>query len=129
MNEGIHPHAGFYLAPGTLPPKPGEDPYSGFVLSAEPTELPLGPAPTIISVTPNTCAVGADQLMVTITGTDFAQGCVAYFGAIQKTQVFIDDTNVQFLVFAGDTGIGGITEVSVQNSDGQKSNTLPFTIT
>lgn len=128
MNEGIHPHAGFHLMPGALPPKLGEDPYTGFILSAEPPELPA-PAPTLTSLTPDNCTVGADQIAITGGGANFEAGSVVYFGAVQKTQVFIDDTNVGFPLFAGDTAVAGSIEVSVENPDGQRSNTLPFTIT
>ncbi|MEQ1472387.1 MAG: choice-of-anchor D domain-containing protein, partial [Candidatus Acidiferrum sp.] len=96
------------------------------------TVTPAGPAPTLLSATPNTGNQGQTNLSVLLTGTNFAANPTCDFGAGVETNscTFNSATQITAVLDILASAAIGTRNVTVTNTDTQ-SATLPngFTVT
>lgn len=93
-----------------------QDPYAGWTAAA----------PAITTLAPATAAAGAD-VQVTVTGTDFVDGCVVTVSGALMATTFVSPTSVTFQTGTGLTA--GAKTVTVTNPDAQVSASKAFTVT
>jgi hypothetical protein len=118
--------------PAFNPENPDERNYiiQNYLTVEPPVEPEPEPAPTITGLNPSTAAAGAD-VTVDIAGTGFNPGATVNIGvahSLVPTNITPTDLSV---VFSGTAHIEfpGTLPVSVENIDGQVSNTLDFIAT
>jgi hypothetical protein len=87
-------------------------------------------APTITALNPATGLAGAD-ITVAIAGTGFDGGATVNVGVAHSLVPTSSAPTDLTVLFSGTAHIAypGVLPVSVQNSDGQMSNALDFTVT
>ena len=105
----------------------GENPNNpGF----EPEVPPEPAAPAQLStLTPDTIAAGGTGFDLTIDGTGFVEGSTVHFGAAVGDAVLVSPEQVTMHVGPEGYAEAGTVQVSVETSEGESSNQLPFTIT
>lgn len=85
------------------------------------------PAATVTAVTPASNKVAGhstDTKALSITGTGFRNGAVAFFGPFQATATYVNsDTEISVVIPFGEMS-PGYYEVGIENSDGQIGKTL-----
>ena len=87
------------------------------------------PAPKITTLAPSTTVHNADT-SITITGTGFYAGATVNVGvAFGLVPTNISPTSIVVPVKAINIALAGTLAVSVQNADGQSSNSLNLTVT
>jgi hypothetical protein len=91
--------------------------------------VPAGGPPTITLLSPDTGVVNTDIPTLTITGSGFNSGTIVYFGSAKVSPDVLSPTSLSCHIGAVNVEQAGVIQVSVANSDGQKSATLPFTVT
>jgi IPT/TIG domain len=107
-----------------------ENPIAVTTLRAPSAQTPQAPAPTITALNPNTGPANAD-ITVAITGTGFDSAPTVTIGAAYGlVPSIVTPTDLSVLVSgAANIQFPGVLSMSVQNSDGQTSNALDFTVT
>lgn len=88
------------------------------------------PAPVINSLTPSAAEAGSGALIVTIDGTGFVTDSVAWFNGGARSTSFVNSTQLQMSLTAGDTATVGSYPVTVVNATpgGGTSNTVQFSV-
>jgi hypothetical protein len=86
-------------------------------------------APTITTLTPNTCVHGGASQALTINGTGFVMGSVVKFGSSVYYPVFVSATQLTLTLTGADIAAAGTPSVTVTNPDGQVTAGSVFTIT
>jgi hypothetical protein len=96
------------------------------------TPVPLGPAPTLVSIDPNTLPAGiVTPLTLTATGTNFVSGSQVMWNGTAMATTFVSATRLTASIPPGyftNANLGTVN-VFVLNPDSTVSNVLPFTIT
>ena len=82
--------------------------------------------PILTSIDPQHAAVGSPAFTMTLTGSDFATGAVAYFGPDALATTVVSDTELTAQVPASELTKIARVPVTVQNSQSSASNPLPF---
>ena len=83
--------------------------------------------PNIVSLTPNTAAIGADA-SVTVTGTNFRDDSVVEADQVEVSTTYVSET--ELLAVLSDPGVAGADSLSVRNPTSQmESNSVDFTWT
>jgi hypothetical protein len=95
-----------------------------------PFTITVNPAttPTLTSITPTKTAVGSPGFTLTLNGTNFAPGCVAYFGANVLPTTVVSDTQLTAQVPASDLTAVAEVPVTAQNTQSKPSNPIPFLV-
>jgi len=101
-----------------------ENTVSGFL----PFTLMVSPktTPILTSISPTKAAVGSPAFTLTLTGSDFAAGAVAYFGNDALTTTVVSDTQLTAQVPASELTAISRMPVTVENTASSASNPLPF---
>jgi hypothetical protein len=84
--------------------------------------------PILVSINPQKAAVGSPGITITLTGSDFAAGAVAYFGNDPLATIVVSDTQITAQVPASDMTAIARIPVTVQNTASSASNPIPFWI-
>jgi hypothetical protein len=84
-------------------------------------------SPTLTALTPNTAVVGAADLTLVATGTDFTENSVIVFGGAEETTTFTDATSIS-CVIEPSSAVAGAVPVLVRTST-LESAPLDFTFT
>lgn len=95
-----------------------------------PFTITVNPAttPTLTSITPTKTAVGSPGFTLTLNGTNFAPGCVAYFGANPLPTTVVSDIQLTAQVPASDLTAVAEVPVTAQNTQSKPSNPIPFLV-
>lgn len=101
--------------------------------SPVPYSVTPNPAPSIISLSPNTVSAGAsglNGLVLTVFGTNFLSLSTIEWNGTQRPTQFVSTTELQAQISFSDTLNAGSVSVTVNTPSpgGGNSNTLPFTI-
>lgn len=92
-----------------------------FTIAVSPSTVP-----TLISISPTKATVGSPAFTLTLVGTNFAAGAVAYFGSDPLPTTVVSDTQLTAQVPATDLTAIARIPVTVQNPSSAASNPLPF---
>jgi hypothetical protein len=92
-----------------------------FTIMVSPTTIPI-----LTSINPQHAAVGSPAFTLTLTGSDFAAGAVAYFGPDPLATTVVSNTQLTAQVAASELTKILRVPVTVQNSQSSASNPLPF---
>jgi subtilisin family serine protease len=89
------------------------------------------PAPSAVTLSPNTFAANAPGFALTVSGANFVNGAVVRWAGTDRTTTFINSTLLSGAILASDTLAEGIFPVTVFNPapGGGTSNALSFTVT
>ena len=95
-----------------------------------PFTITVNPAttPTVTSISPTKAAVGSPGFTLTLNGTNFAPGCVAYFGANALPTTVVSDVLLTARVPASDLTAVAEVPVTAQNTQSNPSNPIPFLV-
>lgn len=95
-----------------------------------PFTITVNPAttPTLTSITPTKTAVGSPGFTLTLNGTNFAPGCVAYFGTDPLPTTVVSDTQLTAQVPASDLTAVAEVPVTAKNTQSNPSNPIPFLV-
>jgi hypothetical protein len=95
-----------------------------------PFKLTVSPStiPTVASISPTKAAVGSPGFTLTLNGTNFAPGSVAYFGNDALATTVVSDTKMTALVPASDLTTVAQVPVTAKNAQSQLSNPIPFLV-
>lgn len=95
-----------------------------------PFTITVNPAttPTLTDISPTKAAVGSPGFTMTLNGTNFAPGAVAYFGADALATTVVSDVQLMAQVPASDLTAVAEVPVTVQNTQSQASNPIPFLV-
>jgi hypothetical protein len=86
------------------------------------------PAPTLTSLSPANVYANGPTLTLTLNGTNFVSGSIAYFSFNPLTTTFVSSTQLTAVVPASDIGYPGSDYVEVVNPDGSTSTSILFNI-
>lgn len=88
------------------------------------------PVPAISNLVPSATEVGSGALVVTIDGSGFVPESVAWFNGSARSTSFVNSTQLQMSLTAGDTSAVGNYPVHVVNAapGGGTSNTVQFSV-
>jgi hypothetical protein len=93
-------------------------------LPQAPLGIPIGPAPTLTTITPDVVSPLGGTL-VTLRGTNFNSYTLVLFGLhAGMDETFVNSTTITIRAPAGTLGTS--TVVTVRNPDGKTSNALPI---
>ncbi len=90
---------------------------------------PRPPAPTIISISPNTTVAGGAAFTLMIAGTNFVAASMVNFEGTAPTTTFVSATQLTATIPAAAIVSVGTVAVTVTNRGGGTSNMANFTIT
>ncbi|HEY1576437.1 MAG TPA: hypothetical protein VGF82_05110 [Terracidiphilus sp.] len=95
-----------------------------------PFTITVNPAttPTLTSISPTKTAVGSPAFTLTLNGTNFAPGCVAYFGATPLATTVVSDIQLTAQVPASLLTAVAEIPVTAQNTQSKPSNPIPFLV-
>jgi len=82
----------------------------------------------LFSVNPPLVNIGSPTTTIALNGAGFVTGSVIYYNAVAQTTTFVSQTKVTFTLTAAQLAKGNAGKVYVQNPDGTKTATLPFTV-
>jgi hypothetical protein len=85
-------------------------------------------APTLTSISPTKSAVGDPGFTLTLNGTNFAPGCVAYFGATALPTTVVSDTQLTAQVPASALTAVAEIPVTAKNTQSNHSNPIPYLV-
>jgi IPT/TIG domain len=136
LAPGVHWHQVYNLLRSSYPDDFKDNDHDIYVVANHYAGVPgpppaeVGPPPTVTVLNPATGPANTD-ITVSITGTGFGAGATVNIGtahSLVPTNITPTDLTV---LFSGAAHIQypGVLPVSVQNADGQVSNTLDFTVT
>jgi hypothetical protein len=129
LAPGVHWHQVYNLLRSSYPEDFTDNDHDVYVVANYYASIAVA-APAITALTPATGSAGAD-ILVDITGTGFGLYASVNIGeAHSLAPSSVSPTDLKVL-FSGTAHIAyaGVLPVSVQNSDGQVSNALDFTVT
>jgi hypothetical protein len=88
------------------------------------------PAPTLSGVAPNTTLAGSSGLTLTLTGSNFVPGAVAYFNGMPLATSYVSPNQVTALLGASSLSVAGTSPITAANPDisGAISNPVAFTV-
>jgi hypothetical protein len=95
-------------------------------------------APTVTQLMPNSTMMGGPAFTLTVNGSNFVNGAVAYWNGATRTTTFVTAGQVTAAISASDISTAGTVPVYVKNpggtgiymnQGGQNSNTVNFTVT
>lgn len=92
-----------------------------FTIAVSPSTVP-----TLTSISPTKAAVGSPAFTLTLNGTNFAAGAVAYFGSDPLPTTVVSETQLTAQVPASDLLAIARVAVTVKNTNSAASNPLPF---
>lgn len=86
---------------------------------------------TVGSLAPSTAARNAAALVLTVTGTNFANGSIIYANYAPIATVFVSATTLRCDKFnpMPDSGVAGAIPIGVRNAGQRLSTTINFTAT
>ncbi|HEY2472373.1 MAG TPA: hypothetical protein VGI45_31590 [Terracidiphilus sp.] len=95
-----------------------------------PFTITVNPAttPTLTSISPTKTATGSPGFTLTLNGTNFAPGCVAYFGADPLPTTVVSDIQLTAQVPASDLTAVAQVPVTAKNTQSNPSNPIPFLV-
>ena len=95
-----------------------------------PFTITVNPAttPTLTSISPTKTAVGSPGFTLTLNGTNFAPGCVAYFGTDPLPTTVVSDVQLTAQVPASDLTKVAQVPVTAKNTQSNPSNPIPFLV-
>ena len=102
---------------------PGQTPPTGVAFAITTSAI------TVSSISPSSALAGSAAFTLTVTGTGFASGLTAFWNNTALTTTFVSSTQATANVTADLIAQAGTSQISVANSGGQRSNTVPFTVT
>ncbi|MBI4478403.1 MAG: CHRD domain-containing protein [Acidobacteria bacterium] len=90
----------------------------------------INPLPVITSLSPNTAYVGDPPIIVAINGTGFMPTSTVLVNNVQRSAVFVQDTQLTINLTAGELAIQQSISIRVQNPapGGGNSNTTSFSV-
>jgi hypothetical protein len=94
-----------------------------FTLTVSPSTIP-----TVVSISPTKAAVGSPGFTLTLNGSNFAPGCVAYFGNDALATTVVSTTQLTAQVPASDLTAVAQVPVTAKNAQSQQSNPIPFLV-
>ncbi len=94
-----------------------------FTITASPTTTP-----TLTSISPTKSAVGDPGFTLTLNGTNFATGCVAYFGATALPTTVVSSTQLTAQVPASSLTTVAEIPVTAKNTQSNPSNPIPYLV-
>jgi hypothetical protein len=94
-----------------------------FTLTANPSTTP-----TLTSISPTKSAVGDPGFTLTLNGTNFATGCVAYFGATALPTTVVSSTQLTAQVPASSLTTVAEIPVTAKNTQSSPSNPIPYLV-
>src|SRR5581483_4213013 len=88
------------------------------------------PAPTLISLNPNTIVAGGQDFTLTVNGTNFVSGTVVRWNGNIRVTTFVSNAQLTATITAADIATAGTSAVTVFNPTpgGGASNALNFSI-
>ena len=88
------------------------------------------PAPTIVSISPNSATAGSSALTVAITGTNFVPASIGLLNGLVLPTTYVSPTSLNVTLSRVNLALPGVNSVSVSNPapGGGSTATLPFTI-
>jgi len=100
------------------------------VSNSLPFTITVNPAttPTLTDISPTKTAVGSPAFTMTLNGTNFAPGCVAYFGATALPTTVVSDVQLTAQVPASDLTAVAEIPVTAKNTQSNASNPIPFLV-
>src|SRR5262249_10612028 len=84
--------------------------------------------PIVTSVSPSKIRVGASEVLISISGSDFNPGAIVMFGEAQLATSFGSPTQLEVLVPGDLLAEGGVIQLKVRNARGELSSSIAFTI-
>lgn len=95
-----------------------------------PFTITVNPAttPTLTSISPTKTATGSPAFTLTLNGTNFAPGCVAYFGTDPLPTTVVSDIQLTAQVPASDLTAVAEVPVTAKNTQSAASNPIPFLV-
>jgi hypothetical protein len=84
--------------------------------------------PTLTSISPTKAAVGSPAFTMTLIGTDFAPGAVAYFGTFALPTTVNSSTQLTAQVPASELTAVAQVQVTAMNTQSNASNPIPFLV-
>jgi hypothetical protein len=95
-----------------------------------PFTITVNPAttPTLTSISPTKSAVGDPGFTLTLNGTNFAPGCVAYFGATALATTVVSSTQLTAQVPASSLTAVAEIPVTAKNTQSNPSNPIPYLV-
>ncbi len=84
--------------------------------------------PTLTFISPTKTAVGSPGFTLTLTGTNFAPGAVAYFGPDALATTVVSDTQATAQVPASELTAVAQVPVTIKNTQSKPSNPIPFLV-
>jgi hypothetical protein len=85
--------------------------------------------PAITSLSPSSAPEGSASVTVTITGSGFSSASVAQFNGLSLSTTFVSSTTLTAQILASDLTSQVTGQITVANSTGPASNSLPFVVT
>ncbi len=101
--------------------------YPQYILDRLP-KIPDVVPPGITSLFPTISYAGGSEFTLTVNGSLFKTGAVVQWNNLNKSTTFISDKSLQANILTSDLTVQGITNITVVNEDGGKSNVVSFTI-
>ncbi|MBI2419219.1 MAG: hypothetical protein HYV28_15225 [Ignavibacteriales bacterium] len=88
------------------------------------------PSPSLISLSPSSIIAGGDAFTLTVYGTDFVPGSVARVNGENRTTTYVNSTQLDVSILAGDRDSAATVVVTVSNPSpgGGISNELTLTV-
>lgn len=87
-----------------------------------------GPVPKLDSISPTSAVAGDSDFTLTLTGSDFVNGCKVQWGSSARTTTFISAKKLTASIAAANLTTGGTVKVTVVNPGGGVSNSKTFNI-
>ena len=84
--------------------------------------------PTLTSISPSKTAVGSPGFTLTLNGTNFAPGAVAYFGANALATTVVSEILATAQVPASELTAVAQVPVTIKNTQSNPSNPIPFLV-
>ena len=113
--------AGKYKVITTNPP-PGGGPSNSLTFTVN------NPVPQLTKLIPNSAKVGDPGFTMRVIGSNFAQGAQVKIQGVALNTTYVNSGEVDADVPANDLTKAGTFQVMAENPGGEKSNTLPFTV-
>lgn len=93
-----------------------------------PQELNANPAATLTSSSSNTIAVGTDNTLLTLTGSNFVPGVAVTWNGSYRTTTIVDATHVTVAIPASDLAAAGSGKLVATNPGAPASGSLTVTV-
>ena len=93
-----------------------------------PAELAANPAPVLTVTTPANIAVSSGNQYITVTGSGFIPGAVAFWNGAQRTTNFVDSAHLSVAIPASDVSAAATTALKVDNPGSGDSNSVSLTV-